>query len=89
MEEPKKSIYLYNLLDEAINLLPEFSGGCSNHFSSAEELQLALKESVVKLKNSGRKQLQILYQWFAPTCDRDDLTGIAGMDLGNKIFENL
>lgn len=89
MEEPKKSIYLYNLLDEAANLLSEFSGGYSNHFSSSEEFHLALKKSIAKLKDGDRNQLTTLWKWFAPTCDWDDLTGVEGGELGNKIFDAL
>lgn len=78
---------LIQLLEEAANLASEYTGGYSNQFSSAEAFHAALVESIEKLKDGDETQLQNIAVWFMPTSSWDDLVGIAGMDLANKISE--
>ena len=80
---------LITLLEEAANLISEFTGGYSNQFSSAEEFHEALVESIEKLKNGDETQLKILVSWFYPTSSWDEFIGYPGMDLANKISEML
>jgi hypothetical protein len=74
------------LLDDAENLLSQFTGGYSNHFSSAQEFYEELKSSIEKLKEGDLTELENLKGYFAPTCDWDDFTHFDGQDLGNKIY---
>jgi len=80
---------LITLLEEAANLISEFTGGYSNQFSSAEEFHEALVESIEKLKNGDETQLETLVSWFYPTSSWDEFVGYPGMDLANKISEML
>jgi len=89
MTDAEKLRQLYDLLDKAIVLTSEFSGGHSNNFLSTEEFNSALDDSIDKLKNGDNDQISKLYYWFAPTCDWDDLMHRDGQDLGNKIFDLL
>ena len=82
-----KKVLLFKLLDEAQVLEGEYSGGYSTTFLSAEEFHIALKESIIKLKNGDLQQLNRLHIWFAPTCSWDDFVGNAGIELGNEIYE--
>ena len=84
--EAKKEL-LFKLLDEAQELAGKYTGGYSNAFLSAEEFHIALKESIIKLKNGDLQQLNRLDIWFAPTCSWDDFVGNAGIELGNEIYE--
>jgi len=86
MQSIERLNHLYNLLDKAAKLAAEFSGGYSINFLSAQEFCLSLEESIEKLKTGDSSQQQVLWRWFAPTCDWDDLIGKEGQDLGNKIF---
>ena len=89
MSDTEKANRLYELLDNAVKVSFEFSGGYSNHFLSAEEFHSALSDSVAKLKLGDNGEINRLYFWFAPTCDWDDLIGKSGQNLANEIFELL
>ena len=84
--ESKKTL-LFKLLDEAQELAGKYTGGYSNAFLSAEEFYIALRESIIKLKNGDLQQLNRLHTWFAPTCSWDDFVGNAGIELANEIYE--
>ena len=84
--ESKKTL-LFKLLDEAEEIAGKYNGGYSNAFLSAEEFHIALKESIIKLKNGDKQQLNRLHIWFAPTCAWDDFVGNTGIELGNEIYE--
>jgi hypothetical protein len=77
---------LFKLLDDAEQLAGQFTGGYSDHFFSAEEFHLALKESINKLKAGDTEQLNSIWLWFAPTCDWDDFIHQEGEDLANAIY---
>lgn len=89
MTDNEKLNRLCELLDKAQTLSSEFSGGHSNHFSSAEEFHLALSDSIAKLKSGDINEIDKQYFWFALTCDWDDLIGKDGQSLANEIFEIL
>jgi hypothetical protein len=80
---------LFELLDKAIQISENFSGGYSGDFLSAEEFHTALKISVDKFKAGDDTQLNNLYIWFAPTCQWDDFVGSNGIELGDEIFNLL
>jgi hypothetical protein len=80
--EAKKTL-LFKLLDEAQEIAGKYTGGYSN----AEEFHIALKESIIKLKNGDKQQLNRLHIWFAPTCTWNDFVGNTGIELGNEIYE--
>ena len=84
--ESKKEL-LFKLLDEAQEIAGKYTGGYSSAFLSAEEFHIALKESIIKLKNGDKQQLNRLHIWFAPTCTWDDFVGNTGIELGNEIYE--
>src|SRR5438128_114503 len=86
MTENLKPDRLYLLLDSAEELASHFTGGYSNHFFSAEDFHAALADSIAKLKSGDTDQLDILWLWFAPTCDWDDFIHGEGEDLANEIF---
>lgn len=73
------------LLDEAIKLSAEFSGGYSNEFLSAEDFHTALSDSVEKFKNGDLNQVYKLYLWFLPTSQWDNFIGGDGQDVANEI----
>ena len=75
-----KTTLLFKLLDEAQELAGKYTGGYSNTFLSAKEFNIALTESIIKLKNGDKKQLNRLHIWFAPTCTWDDFIGNTGID---------
>ena len=76
---------LLNLLDKAEQLASEFQGDYSVQFLSAEEFHTALSESISKLKQGDRTQLDRLHVWFLPTSCWDDFVGKDGQDLANEI----
>ena len=80
---------LLELLDKAEKLSYQFSGSYSNNFISAQEFSRALSESITKLKEGDKNQIDSLYNWFSPTCDWDDIIGKEGEELANNIFELL
>ena len=80
---------LFGLLDNAEKLASEFSGCYSGQFLSAEEFHLALKESIDKLKQGDKTQLDDLNLWFLPTSCWDDFIGRDGQYLANEISEIL
>ncbi len=86
MTDNSKLEQLYLLLDKAEELARQFTGGYSSHFFSAEEFHAALADSVTKLKLGNTDQINILWLWFAPTCDWDDFVHKDGKDLANEIF---
>jgi hypothetical protein len=86
MTDNPKFEQLYLLLDKAVELAEEFTGGYSNHFFSAQEFHAALAESIAKLKAGDTDQLNDLWLWFAPTYDWDDFIHQDGQDLANEIF---
>jgi hypothetical protein len=80
---------LFKLLDSAEKLASEFSGGYSEQFLSAEEFHLALKDSISRLKQGDRTQLDELNLWFLPTSCWDDFIGRDGQELANEISDIL
>jgi hypothetical protein len=86
MKDDEKFKSLFDLLDKAIILSAEFSGGHSTNFLSAEEFNSALRNSVDKLKKGDNREISRLYYWFAPTCDWDDLIHRDGQELADIIF---
>jgi hypothetical protein len=86
MTDNPKLDRLYLLLERAEELAKQFTGGYSDHFFSAEEFHTALADSIIKLQSGDTDQLNILWLWFAPTCDWDDFVHQDGQDLANEIF---
>jgi hypothetical protein len=80
---------LIELLDKARNLAGQFSGGYSGQFLSAEEFHLALVDSITKLKNGDKTQLDKLNIWFLPSSCWDEFVGRDGQDLANDISDLL
>lgn len=80
---------LINDLEKAKKLASEFTGGYSGEFISAEEFYSALSDRIERLKNNENEVLRDLWMWFAPTCQWDDFIGMDGLELGNKIFEQI
>ena len=80
---------LLDLLEEAEMLASEFTGGYSNHFSSAEEFHEMLANAIEELKHGSDTVLNEMRVWFAPTCDWDDLIGKDGEHLANRIYSIL
>lgn len=76
---------LITLLEKAEQLAREFTGGYSNQFLSAEEFHQALSDSINKLKQGDKTQLDKLNFWFGPTSCWDDFVGSDGQDLANEI----
>ena len=80
-------------LDNAEKLLSEFSGGYSNKFFFAEDFYEAFSKELKKIKadlnNKKYPDLSVMSRWFLPTCDWDDLTGLDGMKLADKISSKL
>ncbi len=76
-------------LEEAEQLASEFRGGYSGDILSAEEFHARLKEAIKLLKTGNHSVLDELWYWFAPTCAWDDFIGQDGLELGNRIFEQL
>ena len=76
---------LIDLLDKAEKLASEFQGGYSGQFLSAEEFHQALCDSINKLKQGDKTQLDKLHIWFLPTSCWDDFVGKDGQDLANEI----
>ena len=89
MMTPNADTKLFNLLDKAEYLASEFHGGYSGQFLSAEEFHKALSESINKLKQGDKTQLDQLHIWFLPTYCWDDFVGKVGQDLANQISELL
>jgi len=89
MEKPNEKENLLELLDKAEKLASEFTGGYSGEFLSAEEFHLALKDSINRLKQGDKTQLEELNLWFYPTSCWDDFIGRDGQDLANQISEIL
>jgi hypothetical protein len=79
--------HLLELLNDAENLVGQFTGGYSNQFFSAEEFHEALVIAILRLQNNDLEVLSTLWLWFAPTCSWDDFTGVEGMNLCNDTFE--
>lgn len=77
------------MLDSAEKLASEFSGGYSGQFLSAEEFHLALTDSISRLKQGDRTQLDELNLWFLPTSCWDDFVGRDGQELANEISDIL
>jgi hypothetical protein len=80
---------LIDLLDKAEKQASEFQGGCSGQFLSAEEFHKALFDSINKLKQGDKTQLDELHIWFSPTSCWDDFIGKDGQDLANEISRRL
>ena len=85
MTTPNDDTTLLNLLDKAEQLASKFQGGYSGQFLSAVEFHTALSESISKLKQGDRIQLDRLHVWFLPTSCWDDFVGKDGQDLANEI----
>ena len=85
MTTPNDDTTLLNLLHKAGRLASEFQGGYSGQFLSAEEFHTALSESISKLKQGDRTQLDRLHLWFLPTSCWDDFVGKDRQDLANEI----
>ncbi len=89
MATPNDYIKLLNLLDKAEHLANDFHGCYSGQFLSAEEFHKALSESISKLKQGDKTQLNQIHIWFLPTSCWDDFIGKDGQDLANQITELL
>lgn len=76
---------LFKLLDKAIQILGQYSGGYSGNFLSAEEFSSALIESVEKFKAGDVSHAKNLYIWFLPTSCWDDFVGSEGNNIANRI----
>ncbi|ASZ10723.1 hypothetical protein KTO58_21905 [Chitinophaga pendula] len=76
---------LLDLLEEALLLASQYSGGYSEGFMSAEAFHTTLAASVERLKAGDHTELDHLYLWFAPAGVWEDLTGHVA--LGDIIFE--
>jgi hypothetical protein len=76
---------LIELLEQAEQLVGQYSGGYSGQFFSAEEFHAALVTSISKLKSGDNSQLNQLYRWFLPTSCWDDFVGRDGENLANQI----
>lgn len=76
---------LLDLLEEAVILASQYSGGYSEGFMSAEQFHTTLAASVDRLKAGDYTELDQLYIWFAPAGAWDDLVGHVA--LGHIIFE--
>ena len=74
-------------LHSAEKLLSEFNGGYSTKFSSAEEFHKALVEEIYNVESDNVVDLTQIWLWFAPTSEWDSFAGIAGLELGNRIFK--
>ena len=89
METLNDNKKLIELLDKAEKLASEFSGGYNAQFLHAEEFYMNLKESIYKLKQDDKTQLEILQFWFGPTCAWDTFVGREGQELANEITDIL
>ena len=78
---------LISLLERAVQLSAEFSGGHSATFSSAEEFHAALSRVVQRMKDHNLTELEKINAWFLPASAWDDFVDIDGLDLGNEISE--
>ena len=77
---------LITLLEEAVALSSQYTGGYSNQFFSAEEFHEALKTTFSEFKNGNMNALNDLWGYFAPTCSWDDFIRHDGIELGHKIY---
>ena len=80
---------LLKLLNNARELLSCYTGGISRNFNSAEDFLTCLTSSIERIENGNYEDLPQLYYWFAPTCDWDDIVGMEGMEIGNRVSELL
>ena len=80
---------LFADLHLAEKMLSEFKGGYSNKFSSAEEFYKAFVEELYEIEKDNVADFTQIWNWFAPTCDWDDFTGMDGLELGNRIFSRV
>lgn len=89
MNSNRTSIKRLLLLDLKIaeHELSQFSGGYSGKFDSAENFHKTLKRAITDFELGDESVINDLWNWFAPTCDWDDLVG--DLNLGNRIFERL
>lgn len=78
---------LVSLLEKAVQLSAEFSGGHSPKFSSAEEFHATLAKVVQRIKGHNLVELEKINAWFLPASTWDDFVDIDGLDLGNEISE--
>ena len=78
---------LVSLLEKAVQLSAEVSGGYSPNFLSAEEFHATLAAAVQRIKEHHMTELEKIYIWFLPASAWDDFVDIDGLDLGNEISE--
>jgi hypothetical protein len=76
-------------LHKADKILEELKGGYSNRFDSAQDFRSHLVDFIDYIEFGNQMDLSKLWIWFAPTCDWDDLVGITGIEIGNRIFERV
>ncbi|TXE15456.1 hypothetical protein ES731_15355 [Psychroflexus gondwanensis] len=76
-------------LHKAEKLLAEFKGGYSNQFDSAQDFHSHLVDFINDIEYGNRIDISELWIWFAPTCAWDDLVGLVGIEIGNRIFERV
>jgi hypothetical protein len=76
-------------LHKAEKILAEFKGGYSNRFDSAQDFRSHLVDFIDDIEFGNQTDLSELWIWFAPTCDWDDLVGMTGVEIGNRIFERV
>jgi len=87
-----KKWQFFELLDDlhkAEKLLAEFKGGYSNRFDSAQDFHSHLVDFIDDIEYGNQTDLSKLWIWFAPTFDWDDLVGMDGLEIGNRIFERV
>lgn len=87
MNDSRDFKQLILLLERAVQLSAEFSGGYSANFLSAEEFHATLAKTVQRIKENHITELEKIYTWFIPASAWDDFVDIDGLDLGNEIFE--
>jgi len=79
--------HLISLLDKAVELSAEFTGGYSPNFLSAEEFHATLARAVQRIKENNLMELEKINTWFLPASAWDDFVDIDGLDLGNEISD--
>lgn len=76
-------------LRKAAHLASQFTGGYSGEYLSAEAFHTDLAAAIEKLQAGDTYVLRSMLGWFAPTCQWDDLITEGGVDLGDRIYEQL
>jgi hypothetical protein len=80
---------LHEELRKAYPLASEFRGGYSERFDSAESFTQALGTAISQLEHGDLGVLRKVSLWFLPTSDWDDLVGLDGLELGQRVSDML